>query len=244
MVLDSKGNAYVTGITSSPDFPIVYPYYQENLKGGDGTITKFSFNKPPVADAGADVSCVQKDTVTLDGSASYDPDGDPLIYSWMIEFKPNGSNAVLSDVNKVAPSLETDLPGDYVIKLVVNDGTVDSNPSFVTVTAKTFAAALTEKINNLNTTLDSIPVSSFSNKQHKTNMIKFVGQAMDSIAAGDYCGAKDKLTNVQRKVDGCNGGNANDDWITTCPTKTPVYLLIQEALDLIEQIILNMNITC
>ncbi|MGD2086822.1 MAG: SBBP repeat-containing protein [Candidatus Aminicenantes bacterium] len=249
IAVDGKGNAYVAGHTTSTDFPYTSTGYgiMGHQSGRDAFIAKLSYpiNEPPVADAGTDVSCVQGDTVQLDGSGSYDPDGDPLTYSWVIESKPNGSNAVLSDGNKVAPSLETDLPGDYVIKLVVNDGTVDSDPDTVTVTAISFVDALTQTMNNLINTINSIPVSSFSNKQHKTNMIKFVQQAMNLITANtlpDYCDAKDKLTNAQRKVDGCDGGNVKDDWIVIpCPSKvkSDVYNLFQGAINLIDQITLE-----
>lgn len=39
-------------------------------------------NAPPVADAGPDQVGVQAGQITLNGSASYDPEGDPITYQW------------------------------------------------------------------------------------------------------------------------------------------------------------------
>jgi hypothetical protein len=92
--------------------------------------TDICTNQPPVADAGSDQTVEQDSlggaSVTLDGSDSYDPDGDPLTYSWTW----NGESD--SGVNPIVS-----LPlGETTITLVVNDGTVDSEPDTVIVTVE------------------------------------------------------------------------------------------------------------
>lgn len=92
-------------------------------------------NQPPVADAGPDqTSNVQAgDAVILDGSASSDPDGHALSYSWSLVALPAGSTAELSDPSAVKPDFIADKPGTYVAWLTVNDGRVDSSPDDVSV---------------------------------------------------------------------------------------------------------------
>ena len=90
-------------------------------------------NSEPVADAGPDRTVFLAETVTLDGSGSRDADGDPLTFSWSLTSVPAGSTATLSDPAAVMPSFVVDLPGAYVVQLVVNDGTTDSAPDTATI---------------------------------------------------------------------------------------------------------------
>ncbi len=90
-------------------------------------------NVPPVANAGSDIAALLGDTITLDGSASSDVNGDDLNYRWFFEGLPQGSNANLFNNASVRPSFITDEAGDYIVRLTVNDGLADSEPDFVTV---------------------------------------------------------------------------------------------------------------
>jgi hypothetical protein len=87
-----------------------------------------TLNSKPVADAGADQQTVVGRTVTLDGSGSSDADDNPLSYSWSLTRQPPNSTAVLNPLDQVRTSLTPDRAGDYVAQLIVNDGTVASDP--------------------------------------------------------------------------------------------------------------------
>ena len=92
-------------------------------------------NTSPVANAGPDqlLECAcntaEPTMVTLDGSSSYDADGDPLTFTWTGPFVGSPADGATPTV-----TLETACPDDYVITLVVNDGTEDSGPDEVVIT--------------------------------------------------------------------------------------------------------------
>lgn len=77
---------------------------------------------PPVADAGPDQAVIKDTTVQLDGSGSFDPDGDRLRYAWSFIARPEGSGAALSDPAAVKPTFLADAVGRYVVQLQVEDG--------------------------------------------------------------------------------------------------------------------------
>ncbi len=88
-------------------------------------------NTPPEANAGLDQVVQVNDLIQLDGSGSSDADGDTLSFVWTLESQPTGSSATLTDATGVLPTLTIDEPGDYVVQLIVNDGTDDSAPDTV-----------------------------------------------------------------------------------------------------------------
>jgi hypothetical protein len=124
-----------------PTFVIDLPgTYVVELIVNDGTVSSApdtvaisTDNTAPVADAGPDQTAFVTDTVTLDGSGSSDADGDPLTYAWSFSSAPAGSTAMLSDTTAEMPTFVVDLSGDYVVQLIVWDGTVFSTPDTVRI---------------------------------------------------------------------------------------------------------------
>lgn len=128
--------------------PDVRGTYDFRLTVSDGAATAADdvridvLNNPPVADAGADRNVKTGAPVTLDGSASYDPDEDLITYEWSIEragaVKPAGSgltDTAIENRQGPKPTLTPDKDGDYEILLVTDDGMAQSEPDSVKVHA-------------------------------------------------------------------------------------------------------------
>lgn len=101
-----------------------------------GTNPPAGANLPPVANAGPafTVSLANPQTLSLDGSASFDPDGDSLTYAWT---QTGGPAVTLTGANTATPSFAAaPVVGatNLTFQLVVNDGSVNSAPGQVQVT--------------------------------------------------------------------------------------------------------------
>ncbi len=77
-----------------------------------------SGNTPPIADAGGDRFGAPAGQFTLDGSASYDPDGDKITYQWE---QTSGPTVALSGVSQSRATFTAELNQTYVFRLTVRD---------------------------------------------------------------------------------------------------------------------------
>jgi hypothetical protein len=100
-------------------------------------ITIRNVNNVPIADAGPDQIVREGSLVTLDGSGSFDPDGEPLTYAWA---QVAGSAVTLSDASAARPTFSAPSVGAtgevLTFELGVSDPTDRSAPARVNVTVE------------------------------------------------------------------------------------------------------------
>lgn len=103
----------------------------------DVQVTVQSVNRAPVADAGLDRTVEQSDPsgalVTLDGTGSSDPDGDPLTFTWTGPF---------GTASGAQPSVALP-PGVSTVQLTVSDGTAVDEDAVVVTVADSIAPTIT-----------------------------------------------------------------------------------------------------
>lgn len=136
-ITDANADYSISGIVAGTYDILAGKFgYKDSLVAGveivkDTTINfRLRKNQPPVADAGADITGAQvRAYVTLDGSASSDPDDDPLIFNWT---SPD-TDIVIENADEAVAGFRPYDTGDYTFILVVNDGTEDSDPDSVSV---------------------------------------------------------------------------------------------------------------
>ena len=98
-------------------------------------VTLTTHNVKPVAVITAENSVEVGNAVALSGENSFDDDGDDLSYRWSILSQPDDSVAAIDAPTQEVTALTADKKGDYVVQLIVNDGSVNSEPVTKQITA-------------------------------------------------------------------------------------------------------------
>lgn len=101
-----------------------YEVIQKKYRNGDD---------PPVANAGPNQINVAAGKITLNGSASYSPDGNPITYQWTQLVGPQGT---LSSPNTAITTFTAVAGESYQFELTVKDNYGLMSSAFVTVTTK------------------------------------------------------------------------------------------------------------
>ncbi|WP_107852861.1 NHL repeat-containing protein [Oceanimonas marisflavi] len=106
--------------------------------GGNNRIRLVTPEQPPLANASGPYSVNEGGTVVLDGSASTDPDGDPLTYAWDLD-----NDGQFDDASGVNPSYVAGSQlGAMTIALQVTDLSGASDSATTTVTVQDVAPVI------------------------------------------------------------------------------------------------------
>lgn len=114
--------------------------YRFSLTVGDGIKTSavaalkiLARNDSPAAVVGPGGKLHAGTSFVLDGSASSDPNADPLMYEWAVTQRPQGSVAAPASPASAVTQFTPDIHGLYTLTLTVFDGSSASSPSTVTL---------------------------------------------------------------------------------------------------------------
>lgn len=113
---------------------IVFAWVDHRMGNPDIYACRFEpVNMQPIADPGSDLFWEINMMITLDGTASRDPDGDPIVsFSWT---QTAGPAVTLNNLKSSRPNfIPKSIGGPYTFKLIVNDGLINSEPMFVNIT--------------------------------------------------------------------------------------------------------------
>ena len=140
---DSKGNAFFDEFTVGASIEIEVNKDGYKMVKTSKNIEKaavvnnvtvqmeaISTNQAPVAKAGADQTANVSDTVSLDGSNSFDPDGDTLTYAWT---QTAGTTVTLSSTTAATATFTPSANETYTFSLTVSDGSLASESDTVDI---------------------------------------------------------------------------------------------------------------
>lgn len=212
----------------------------DGQSGDADTVVVSSLNAALVAEAGVDQGAFVGRQVTLNGSASHDPDSDPLTFSWTL-VAPEGSLASLSAESTAQPSFTPDAPGTYTATLVVSDpfgGASADSVVVMAITAEQFAA---EQIVNALNTVGGLTTEQWAARGHRQALQNYLTQALAALQIGDVDEAGSKLRQAIERTDGCalrgspDGNGSGRDWVTDCSAQMTLHEQLTTALDALTQ---------
>ncbi|MFC1793869.1 PKD domain-containing protein [Planctomycetota bacterium] len=177
--------------------------YEVQLIVNDGTddsesdaVVISTLNSAPVADAGPNqmllVPIGVAAEVILDGSGSTDIDGDELTYQWTWD---------TYSVDGVNPTIELSVRV-HTIQLNVNDGTVDSEPDYVTIEVVGVTIALVEKISSVLTDVLTDKISLLEQIKNANEKEQQVYDTLEELLdSGVYTGlAHSDMVEAKQKI--------------------------------------------
>jgi len=265
-VPDGSSATLVGADTATPSFTAdVIGIYTVELvvaddcgRAGSDTVKISSFNLAPTADAGLDqVGVLVGDLAVFSAIASTDPDGDELTYEWELISGPTGSVAALThnadySIAKIVP----DAVGNYEIRLTVTDPHGAKDLDIVVLSAVTAQSVAVQTVHSTLQSVTTLPSAQVTTGGNKTSLRQKLIQARLNIVQGKYKKAAQKIKDAIKRTDGCalrgtpdpmgvtikvfgftiTLGQHTADWVTSCAAQAEIYAELNEALDLVDQL--------
>ena len=95
----------------------------------------FVYAEKPVAVLPADQSANVGTEILIDGSSSFDEKGLTLSYRWNLDISPQNFNSQIDNPTNSSIRFTPNVEGFYLIRLVVNNGTDNSYPTYMVIRA-------------------------------------------------------------------------------------------------------------
>jgi hypothetical protein len=108
---------------------------QQQTKSGDESTSAEAQNQISIANAGPSLTVQPSSNVVLDGTKSYDPNGDPLQFLWL-QLAGGPAVPLLNNATATSSFIAPLVPNTTVLtfQLIVSDGQTDSMPAYTYVT--------------------------------------------------------------------------------------------------------------
>ena len=129
-------NANSVTATFTPDLVGTYTValtVSNGSQSATATVIISTTDVPPTANPGPNQTVAVGSTVTLNGTKSFDLNSQPLAYTWSLISAPPNSAASIFSLRSPIAGFVADVSGTYIVGLVVNDGTLSSAMSTVTI---------------------------------------------------------------------------------------------------------------
>jgi len=194
-------------------------------------------NSMPVADAGPNQALSKEGTtVQLDGSQSFDPDGDLITYAWSITSKPPYSVATLNDPTAVNSTFVADSLGTYVIELIVTDDKgSESFPDEVVVSSENVEPVANAGVNQIVLVRDTVNLDGSGsydvNMDPLTYSWNIASKPKDSLT--ELVGSETAYPNFIPDTEGLYTISlvVNDGLLDSAPSNVTVFAIDAENID-------------